>query len=90
MDRPSLIFCALSVIAAIVLSVIGYGFAALPDDVVAATRTPQPAAEMGMVDIGDGFGEVAVSDLLDFYIENPPVKSETASAEPPERRFGGC
>ncbi len=90
MDRPSLIFCALSVVAAIVLSVIGYGIAALPDDVVAATKSPQPAEDMGLVDIGDGYGEVAVSDLLDFYLENPPVKTETAVSAPPERRFGGC
>ena len=90
MDRNSLIFCVLSVIAAIALSVAGYGVAALPDDVVAASKTPQAAEEMGMVDIGDGYGEVAVSDLLDHYLENPPVQDASAPAAPPERRFGGC
>lgn len=90
MDRASLIFCIFSVIAAVAISIAGYGLAALSDDELAAAKTPQAAEDMGMVDIGDGFGEMAVSDLMDFYIENPPVKANAASSEPPARRFGGC
>jgi len=91
MDRSSVIFCALAVVAAVALSVFGYQVAALSDDEVAAAKTPVAAEEMGVVDIGDGYGEMAVSELMDFYIQNPPVKATgAAQAAEPERRFGGC
>ncbi|MCW2306651.1 hypothetical protein [Rhodobium gokarnense] len=90
MDRASLIFCVGALAAALVLSVVGFQFAAMPQDAVAAANTPVTAEEMGVVELGDGFGELAVTDLMDYYLENPPVSDAGASDTVPERRFGGC
>ena len=50
-----------------------------------------PAEELGMVDVGDGFGEVPATDLIAYWLENPPVtEAAPAAAAVPERRFGGC
>ncbi|MBB4302759.1 hypothetical protein GGD81_001795 [Rhodobium orientis] len=90
MDRASLIFCIGAVFAALVLSVVGFQFAAMPKDAVAAANTPVLAEEMGVVELGDGFGELPASDLMDYYLENPPVSDAGTSDAAPERRFGGC
>ncbi|PLX37629.1 MAG: hypothetical protein C0606_04910 [Hyphomicrobiales bacterium] len=88
MDRNSLIFCVAAVIAALGLSAAGFSIAALPPDAVPSR--PVAAEDLGMVDVGDGFGEVPATELIGYYIDNPPVTAASTAAEEPTRRFGGC
>jgi hypothetical protein len=88
MNRISLIFCAGSLVVSLAAAVVGFSFAAVPSDVLAQYRTPVNPDSLPAVAI-KGYGRVAVSDLVDFYIENPP---ETGLAGDSERevRFQGC
>ncbi len=91
MNRSSLLFCALSVIATVLLSVLGFSLAAMPREAVVAARTPTPAERLGDIDLGKDFGRVPVVDLVGYYLENPPAAPAAGGAASPKaRRFGGC
>ncbi len=88
MDRASLIFCIGALALSLLVAVLAYPLAALPADQLAHAATPQPAEALGAVDVGNGFGEVPVTKLMDYYIANPPAEPVAAAA--PQIHFGGC
>jgi len=90
MDRTSLTFCAVSLMAAGAISWLAFPMAALDPDTVELAAMPQPAEMLDMVDVGDGFGELPVIELMGYYVENPPVVASLAALAEPEIRFGGC
>lgn len=89
MDRTSLTFCIGALALFVAISAIAFPFTAIPSDKLARAATPQPAESLGTIDVGNGFGEVPVSTLMDYYIANPPAKP-AAAANAPNVRFGGC
>lgn len=89
MDRASLIFCTASIAAFIAVSWIAYPYAALDREVITRATTPQPAEMLGEVEVGQGFGELPVIELMGYYVENPPAATSGAAAAP-EIKFGGC
>ncbi len=89
MDRISLIFCAFSLIVALGLAALGYPYAALSVEKVMRTNESVDAEIIPDIDLGD-FGIVSVSDLLDYFIENPPVTSESAEESVRKVRIQGC
>lgn len=88
MDRDSLIFCVGSLAVSLLVAVVAFPFMAIDAEVVNAAATPKPAYEMGSVDVGEGFGELSVDELMAYYVDNPPAAAEPGAA--PEVRFGGC
>lgn len=88
MNRTSLIFCVGSLVVSLAVAAVGFPFAAVSLDVLARYHSPVSSDAFPAVGI-KGYGRVAVKDLVDFYIENPP---ESATAEDSERevRFQGC
>ena len=88
MDRDSLIFCVGSLAVSLLIAMVAFPYVAMDAETVTAAATPKPAYEMGSVDVGKGFGELPVEELMSYYVENPPA-AETAGAAP-EVRFGGC
>lgn len=90
MDRDSLIFCVGALVATLGLSALIYPMAALPADVVARAASPQPAEELGEVELGGGFGTVPVIELMGYYVENPPAPVTQGAVAAPQIRFGGC
>ena len=88
MDRSSLLFCAVSLVATVLVAVLFFPMASLTRDELAASRQATPAEEMGSIELGD-FGSVTVLELVDYYMQNPPV---AASGDAPARkvRFQGC
>jgi hypothetical protein len=90
MDRASLIFCIGALALSLAVAVIAYPLAAMPADQLARAAKPQPAEALGSVDVGEGFGKVSVSQLMDYYISNPPVQTVSAPATAPKIHFGGC
>lgn len=89
MDRDSLIFCVGSLAASLVVAWLAFPYAALDSETVAMAATPQPAENLPMVDVGQGFGELPALELMGYYVENPPAPPQ-AGAAAPEIRFGGC
>ncbi len=90
MNPSSLVFCALSVIATVLVSALGFSIFAMPREAVVAARTPTPAERLGDIDLGKDFGRVPVVDLVGYYLENPPAAAPASAASPKARRFGGC
>ena len=88
MDRNSLIFCVGSLAVSLLVAMAAFPFAAMDGEVVDKAATPQPAYEMGTVDVGKGFGELPIEELMAYYVDNPPAAAEPGAA--PEVRFGGC
>jgi hypothetical protein len=85
MDRSSLIFCLSALVLSFAAAAAGYRYAALPEGRLAASQVPVPAEQLGEVDLGD-FGTVPVTELVTYYLENPPA----ADSAPRAVRFQGC
>jgi len=88
MDRDSIIFCIGSLAVSLLVAVVAFPFFAMDAETVAAAAKPKPAYEMGSVNVGSGFGELPVEELMSYYVENPPAAAAVGAA--PEVRFGGC
>lgn len=89
MDRASLAFCLGSLGLALLIAIVAFPYAAMDGSIIATYEKPQPAYELGSVDVGKGFGKVSVEELMAYYIENPPVQKLGVIAAP-KIRFGGC
>lgn len=90
MDRSSIIFCAGSLALCLGIAWIAFPYAALDRNTVEAYRTPQPAELLDTVDVGQGFGELPVIELMGYYVDNPPAPAAGGAAAAPEIKFGGC
>lgn len=88
MDRASTIFCGGSLAVSLLIASLFVSVASISDERLKASRTAAEAYEMDDVDMGE-FGRVPVQELVDYYINNPPVKAvgEVAASKP---RFQGC
>lgn len=89
MDRNSLIFCTMSLVVSLVVAAFGVPFASAPSEVLARYRTPVSPDALPAIDV-KGYGSIAVSDLVGFYIENPPASKNPAATTEREVHFEGC
>jgi hypothetical protein len=89
LDRISLIFCVLSLIVTLGLAAWGYPYAALSVEKMAMTSQSVEAGEIPDVDLGD-FGIVSVAEMLDYFIESPPVTTQAAGESVRRVRIQGC
>lgn len=89
MDRSSLVFCASAVVLTLLVSALAFPFAARSREDAVASRTPVAAETLGSIDLGP-FGTVSVSDLVHYYIDNPPAPAAAAGGAAPKQRFQGC
>lgn len=88
MDRASLVFCVLALVATVAVLAVGFHHAALPPEVVARAKTPVTPDQLPEFDLGS-FGRVSGIDLVAYWMEHPPAPAPGA-APPSVRRFGGC
>jgi len=88
MDRSSILFCSVSLAVSILIAVLFFPMATLSWGELETSRQATPAEEMPDLELGE-FGNVSVLELVDYYIENPPVAT---SGDAPTRkvRFQGC
>jgi len=90
MNSSSLWFCSGVIVASLLVAAIAFPFASLPSNVLTASHTATPAEEVPDLDLGE-FGVVSVSDLVTYYIENPPEPISEGTAAPKRvQHFGGC
>lgn len=90
MDRNSLIFCVGSLAVSLLIAWIAFPYAAMDPETLAMASTPQPAENMPLINVGEGFGELPAVELMGYYVENPPAPPQAGAAPAPEIRFGGC
>lgn len=88
MDTASLIFCGGSLAACLLIAVVAFPFAALSKADFTSANSLIDAEELGVMNLGE-FGDVAVSDMVTYYMENPPTPV-AAGAAPKKVRFEGC
>lgn len=87
-QRASLIFCCGSFGICLLIAIAAFPYVALSKAQVAAANSVVSAEQLGVMDLGE-FGEVPVSDLVSYYLENPPEPA-AAGAAPKKIRFEGC
>ena len=87
-QKASLIFCCGAVGVCILIAVAAFPLAALSNAQMASANSVVPAEDLGIMDLGD-FGQVTVSDLVSYYMDNPPEPA-AAGAAPKKIRFEGC
>lgn len=90
MNKTNLLFCTGLVLASLGIFWFAFPFAAMAPKKVAFANTPQPAENLGTVNVGEGFGSVSVSDLMDYYIKNPPAPPKPGVLMAPKIHIGGC
>ncbi len=88
MNRACLIFCITSLLVSLGLMVALYPLSAIPLERLSAARTPVPAEKLPDLDLGE-FGTVSVSELVGYYIENPPTGA-ALEALTQKSHFQGC
>ena len=88
MDRASMIFCTASLVVSLAISVAFIPAASISTERLERSRVASPAYEMDDVDLGE-FGRVPVQDLVDYYMDNPPVQAG-GEATSSKARFQGC
>ncbi len=88
MDRNSLIFCGGAIGLSLLIAAVAYPFAAISEEKITRAKSVVQADSLGELDLGE-YGKVTVSDLVSYYIENPPAP---VAAGAPQRkvRFEGC
>jgi hypothetical protein len=95
MSTPQIwLFCTGSLAVSLGLAAVIYPYAALDDATLEMARTPQPMEALPDVDLGPDFGLLPVTELMGYYIENPPPEPNAAlkdgASAPQRQHFGGC
>ncbi len=89
MDRQSLIFCVVTLGAALAVSAVGFRYAALPPDVMVKASTPVTPDKLPDFDLGP-YGRVSGIDLMGYWMDHPPAPAGGAAPADAVKRFGGC
>ena len=89
MDRISIIFCTLSLVITLGIAAFIYPYAVLPKEKLITNSESVEAGEIPDIDLGD-FGIISVTEMLDYYIEHPPVISDTGEKKVRKIRIQGC
>lgn len=91
MTKPQIIlFCAGSLAVSLGLAAVIYPFAVVDRETLEMARTPQPMEILPDVDVGQDFGRLPVTELMGYYIENPPEAPKGGTPAPERQHFGGC
>jgi len=89
MHAKSLIFCVAALAIAFLCARYGFSAAALPLADIQAAKSPQSAELFDDVDIED-FGAIPVLDMVEYYIESPPIVADDSPDTQKKVRFQGC
>lgn len=84
-----LLFCTISLVLSLGAAVMLFPYAAMSHDRMQLVATPQPMENLPDIDLGPNFGHVPVTELVGYYIENPPVPQSGGSVAR-QQQFGGC
>ena len=85
-----LIFCGSSLLLSLGVAVLLYPHATIPQKTLEFSKTPQDMENVPDIDLGNNFGLVSVTELVGYYIDNPPQPATASSGAQHEQQFGGC
>ena len=88
LSREVVIFNVSSLVLSLVLCVVFFSYAATPYEKRIAAETPLAVEEFPDINLGPNYGEISVTELMGYYMENPPEKE--AAEAPKKQHFGGC
>lgn len=83
-----LLFCGCCLLLSAGAALLLYPHATVSQKTLQFASTPQPMENLPDVDLGPNFGELPVTVLVGYYIENPPKPSGGTVKH--EEQFGGC
>jgi len=92
MWKINLLFCVGAVTLSVLAAAVAIPYASLPAAKLTLSRSVVAAEDLGSVDLGE-FGQVSVSELAAYYMENPPLQQSSVSSTPVKERkvhFEGC
>jgi len=84
-----LLFCGCSLLLSAATAMLLYPQATISQKKLEYARTAQPMENLPDINLGADFGEMPVTVLVGYYIENPPQPSGGSTARH-EQQFGGC
>ena len=90
LSRKIITFNALSLVGAFALGAALFPYSAIPPEKSKARAQAQPVEEFTSISLGPEYGEVAVADLMTYYVENPPSNETNETQFPQKQHFGGC
>ncbi len=86
MDRSAYLFIVVSVLAVVGVAMLAFPMAAMSPEKALLVKNGQEPELFEDVDLGD-FGMVSVLDMMQHYVDNPPVETATTATK---SRFQGC
>ncbi|HED13887.1 MAG TPA: hypothetical protein ENI62_09595 [Gammaproteobacteria bacterium] len=92
MWKINLLFCVGVLTVSVLVAAFAIPYASLSDSRLALSKSVVAAEDLGSVDLGE-FGQVSVSELAAYYVENPPAQqSNLSQSSGAERKvhFEGC
>ncbi len=89
MDKASILFCMCALVGSLALAKVAYPLAAISTEQSTTSKSVVSAEELGFIDLGE-FGEISVSDMVSYYIDNPPPEPIAGAPETGKIRFNGC
>lgn len=90
MKKEILMFWAAALGTTLGLCAILFPYAAVPATTLSRAQSPQPMEAMADLDLGKDYGTVSVTDLVDYYIANPPAPKSAVLQNEAPHGFGGC
>lgn len=84
-----LLFCATCLLLSAGAALLLYPHATLSQKTLAYASKPQPMENLPDVNLGPNLGELPVTVLVGYYIDNPP-KASSGNTAKHEEQFGGC
>ncbi|MEJ2360548.1 MAG: hypothetical protein P8Z75_03840 [Gammaproteobacteria bacterium] len=84
-----LLFCGTCLLLSAGTALLLYPHATISQKKLEYAKTPQPMENLPDVNLGPNLGELPVTVLVGYYIDNPPKPSNDTTARH-EEQFGGC
>jgi len=84
-----LLFCGSCLLLSAGIAIVLFPHTTIPMQKIEYANTPQPMETMPDVNLGPDLGELPVTVLVGYYIENPP-RENTGETARHEQQFGGC
>lgn len=82
-------FCVLCLFVSAGAAMLLYPHATISQQKIKYANTPQAMENLPDVNLGSNLGEIPVTVLVGYYIQNPPQAGNNETAKH-EQQFGGC
>lgn len=88
--KQILLYCVVCLALTLGVVTVLFEHAALTPQAQARANTPQPMEAFKPIDLGMPYGTVTMTDLVGYYLQNPPKAAAGGSAQSQPTHIGGC